>query len=69
MFGYKYILNIKTGEVHFEDNTKLQCGVSKMSDKNKKYLTKRQYTNLKYTYYNHKWVNGCVHCNQANNKE
>lgn len=65
--GYKYILNVKSGEVHFEDSIKKNCGVDKMKDSNKKYITKRQYSNLKYTYINKHVINGCRHCNTSTN--
>jgi len=63
--GYKYILNINTGEVHDVTKAKLNCGISKMAKKNKKRLTYKGYDDIRYTYVNHKYVNGCVHCNNS----
>jgi len=69
IFGYKYVLNISTGEVHLENSVGNQCGISYMNSKNKKYLTKRQYLDIVNTYYNNKWVNGCTHCNKITDNE
>ena len=69
LLGYTYILNIKSAEVHCEYTITPMCSINKMKESNKKYITKRQYNNLKYTYINKRIINGCIHCNQATNKE
>lgn len=59
-FGYTYLMNKRTEEVHDLNNIKLNCGCDKMSKKNKKYITKRMYKKLKST--PNSKVNGCRHC-------
>jgi hypothetical protein len=65
IFGYKYILNKNTGEVHNIKVAKSICGLQYMSKKNKKYLTERQYILLKGRVENKKIVNGCRFCCKA----
>lgn len=65
MFGYVYLLNKNTGEVHLASRANPGCGIDKMSPSNMKYLTKRQYANLKYTRLGKVMVNGCRHCNKV----
>jgi hypothetical protein len=67
VFGYKYILNTKTGEVHTDTATG-NC-TRNLSKDNKRYLSERQYQRIKYTYVNKHYVNGCMFCNKPTNKE
>lgn len=65
LFGYKYILNTNSGEVHVEDNIKFQCSFKYLKKDNKKYLTKRQYNDIKHTYIKRHYIDGCRHCNKV----
>ena len=60
-FGYRYIANKKTKEVHYIPNVKKSCGVHLMT--NGKRLTRRGF-------YRHisKGYDGCVHCLRGYNK-
>lgn len=59
-FGYTYLMNKRSGEVHDLKNIKLNCGCDKMSKKNKKYITERKFKKLKSL--QDSKVNGCRHC-------
>jgi hypothetical protein len=69
MFGYSYLLNLNTGEVHDLKNPKPSCGVDKMSKKNKKYLTISDYLKIEDTIINHHKVNGCRFCLAENDTD
>lgn len=62
IIGYKYVLNINTGEVHDLDNLTNRCQVGRIADKNKKYLTKKQFQKSINCVINNKRVNGCRYC-------
>lgn len=68
LLGYYYLLNKKTGEVHYLPNVKFQCGISKMEEKNRQYLTKAQFDKMKFKYISRKYINGCRFCNKQNDK-
>lgn len=44
--GYKYVMNKRSEETHDLDNIKTNCKLDIMADKNKKYITKRQFLTL-----------------------
>lgn len=66
LFGYKYIVNIKTAEVHVV-NPKVNCGLNLMKDKNKIYITQAKFDILveRKMKFNNKEVNGCCKCNPS----
>jgi hypothetical protein len=59
-FGFDYLLNTNTGEVHDLNNIKPKCGLDRMSHINKFYLTEKTYSLLKKS--DDKDINGCRHC-------
>ena len=62
IFGYTYLLNINTGEVHNLKNKTVSCRVHLMSKQNKKYLTRKQFKKIMGTTINKKLINGCRWC-------
>ena len=62
IFGYKYILNINSGEVHSLKDKKSYCGVKWMAKKNKEYLTTEEFGEMYGIIYNGKLINGCRFC-------
>lgn len=68
-FGYSFLLNLNSGEVHNLNNPKPTCGVDKMSKQNKKYLTKSDYMKIEDTLINKKKVNGCRFCMSENDTD
>jgi len=69
LFGYDYLLNKQTGEVHYLPKTKYQCGIGRMVKENQQYLTKKQFEKIRFTYIDRKYINGCRFCNWYNDKE
>lgn len=69
LFGYTYLLNLNTGEVHDTNNIKARCHVDSISKKNKKYLTKKQFEKAVGSVINKKDVNGCRFCNPKKNTD
>lgn len=66
ILGQKYLMNKNSGEVHKLSNVNKACGVYKMSEKNKLYLTTRKYKE----YRNSDIKNdGCIHCNKEYNTD
>lgn len=68
LFGYNYLLNKSTGEVHLVANEKYQCGISRMGAKNKKFITKKKFNKIKFKYIDHKYINGCRFCNKTQDR-
>jgi hypothetical protein len=68
-WGYTYLLNINTGEIHDTKNAKSRCHIEDISKKNKKYLTKKQSEKILGTTVNKKEVNGCRFCNPNKNTD
>jgi len=74
LFGYTYLMNESSGEVHFLPQKTANCGIDKMKRKNKIYLNANDYADvLKRGYRRTKnggyvLVNGCVWCNRADDK-
>lgn len=66
LLGQKYVMNKTSLEVHKLKNVNKACGVHKMSEENKKYLTSRQYRKLRE---NSELVNGCFHCDKEHNTD
>jgi hypothetical protein len=64
ILGKKYLLNMSTGEVHKIKSINGACGVDKMANHNKKYLTEKQYKKLL-----DDDINGCVHCLKETNTD
>lgn len=70
LFGYNYLLNKHTGEVHKVSEISRICGVDKMSKKNKEYITKSKFKKiLKTRLPNKAYVNGCRYCNHSTDFE
>lgn len=64
IFGYKYLLNKNTGEIHNLDSIKIRCRVDLMSAKNKLSLNKNELDDLLVDgKYENKKLNGCRYCN------
>jgi len=68
-WGFPYLINIKTGEVHFLPKKTAQCGISNMARHNKRYLSRRTYNSLQGKDVDGKTVNGCMWCNKKNDLE
>lgn len=68
-WGYVYLLNLNTGEVHDTENVKSRCHVNDISKKNKKYMTRKQFEKSLGTVINKKEVNGCRFCNSTKNTD
>lgn len=68
LIGLIYLLNKNTGETHLVSAITYQCGANKIKESNKQYLSQKGFDKIKFKYANHKFINGCVHCNKANNK-
>jgi len=56
LFGYTYILNLRTAEVHDTNNEHRNCHLSSIKDK--RYITKRRFLRLKKA----KLADGCAFC-------
>ena len=70
LFGYIYLLNTHTGEVHKVSEIRPICGVSKMSDNHKAYITKAKFKRiLKTRLPNKAYINGCKFCNHSTDFE
>lgn len=65
MFGYKYLLNKRSKEVHKLCSKHKNCGINLMSRKNKKYLTEAQKDHL----FDNDIANGCRWCYSERNIE
>lgn len=63
LFGYDYLLNLNTGEVHNLNNKKFRCRIELIADKNKKFITKNMFSKKINTTINGRSVNGCRFCN------
>jgi len=66
LLGQKYVMNKTTGEVHKLSNVNKACGVYKMSEKNKLYLTTKKYKKFRET---DTQIDGCIHCNKEFNTD
>lgn len=71
LLGYKYLVNVKTGEVHVISKITGACGVHNMAEKNKMYVTEEQYPKLEVLSKKLEVINlnGCVHCNKEKNTD
>lgn len=58
LFGYKYVLNTRSREVHLLDSTNKACGIEKMADHNKMYISERKFQKMLKS----GEVNGCRFC-------
>ena len=63
IFNYDYVLNTNTGEVHNLNKITKRCRIELISDKNKKYITKRKFDKSLTSTINKKSINGCRFCN------
>ena len=64
--GYKYILNTRSMEVHLADSTNKACGLDKMAEHNKVYITEAKFKKLMS---GKSGVNGCRFCMKDHDKE
>ena len=69
LLGFKYLLNLASGEVHRLKNVTRACGIDKMAKRNKKFLTESQYKGIievadsvAKNSNKENTINGCVHC-------
>ena len=67
-WGYVYLLNTHTGEVHWLPGKTAQCGIDNMAAHNKRYLTRKGYHSALKSK-NKIAVNGCVWCNKKDDLE
>lgn len=58
LFGFRYLLNMRSAEVHDLDNRKTNCKIEKMSTDNKRRLTQKMFDRLRAK----DKVNGCRWC-------
>ena len=63
-FGYEYLLNKRSNEVHWLRNHHPSCGIEKMAKHNKKWLTKKQFRQA----FQDEDVDGCRWCLSWENK-
>ena len=63
LFKYDYVLNTHTGEVHNLKNIKGRCHIELISEKNKKYITKKMFDDRLTGTINGRSINGCRFCN------
>lgn len=61
-FGFPYLLNANTGEVHYLPNKTKHCWINLMNQANKVYLSKKQFNSLNGTVFNGVAINGCKWC-------
>lgn len=66
IIGQKYVMNKTSGEVHKLKKVNKACGVHKMSEKNKLYLTTRKYSKIRSS---ELFSDGCIHCNKEYNTD
>lgn len=59
LFGYKYLLNINTLEIHSLKNKTKACRIDMMAKHNKQYLTEKQ---MKKLLDGNSLHNGCRYC-------
>jgi hypothetical protein len=59
VLGYKYLVNVATGEMHVVNKITMACGVHNMVEKNKLYITKDQLSKIEKISLK---LNGCTHC-------
>ena len=67
ILGQKYLMNKQSGEVHKLKNVTKACGVYKMLEENKLYLTSRRYKKFRES--DDIQVDGCIHCNKKYNTD
>ena len=60
-----YLLNIRSGEIHFIPAKTKHCWLSQMNPENKKYLSAKEFHKVLKEGYKNKPVNGCKWCNKA----
>lgn len=62
-WGFPYLLNTATREVHYLPAKTEQCGISRMKRKNKQYLCRNSFDRLVIDLYGSDLeINGCRHC-------
>lgn len=66
IFGYKYILNTRSNELHRISSITNACNINLMAEKNKKFLTARQANKKLRECIN---INGCCHCFKEKNND
>lgn len=61
--GQKYLLNKASGEIHLLTNSRKQCFISQIAQKNRRFLTTSEMQHMRLRgVYNGKHVNGCRWC-------
>lgn len=63
-WGFPYLMNVKTGEVHFLPKKTAQCGIDNMARHNKMYLTRAGFKRMMAKTKLVKNINGCCWCNK-----
>lgn len=63
-WGFPYLMNVKTGEVHFLPKKTAQCGIDNMARHNKRYLTRAGFKRVMAAKPPLININGCRWCNK-----
>lgn len=66
LFGFVYLLNKATGEVHRLSHISGACGTDYLTEWNERYITKGMFLRMMRK---DKKINGCIHCNKKYNKD
>ena len=62
LLGYKYLLNVNSGEVHYLPVKGKRCGY--VDPRNRKLISEHQFKLLRGSWYKGNLVNGCRWCNK-----
>ena len=61
LFGFRYLVNVRSGEVHDLANQKVNCLLHMMNDDNKMFVGKKK---AKRMMKDNDFYNGCKQCNK-----